>query len=107
MKQLAMAVLGVWLATASAAQADFGKVKSPTPKFDGTGGSRPASRATPNYGVPAPAPYKPYTPPAQMKSPAAPGNTDGGELFKPYKPTSIYGAPAGRKTGQPKSYFDR
>jgi hypothetical protein len=106
MRQLAIAVLGISLVTASAAQADFGKVKSPTRSLGGTGGPLPASKAPPNYGVPAPKPYKPYTPPAQMKSPTPPGNTDGGKLFKPYKPTSIYGPPTGSKAAKPKSYFD-
>jgi hypothetical protein len=116
MRQLAIAVLGISLATAATAQAQGlgGTTKPPgVGSFASPYGSttaKPAARAAPNYGVPAPEPYKRYTPPAQMKSPAPTGSTDGGEFFKPYKPyqpKSLFGPPNEPKAPKRKSLYDR
>ena len=112
MRRLAIAILSFGLATAAGteAQACFGGQKTPprTGHFGGSGGSPPAARPTPDYGVPAPQPYKPHAAPAAPKSP---GVTDGGEGFKPYEPYkpfkggSVYSEPT--KPAKPKSLFDR
>ncbi len=115
MRQLTIAVLGLSLMTASAAQAQglVGTKKPPGVGFASPYGSPAAgsaSRAAPNYGLPAPRSYKPYTPPAQMKSPAPSGSTDGGEFFKPYKPyqpKSLFGPPNEPKAPKRKSLYDR
>jgi hypothetical protein len=109
MRRLLIALIGLSIASAASAQ-DY----MHQPKAGGTlfGQKPPAQKAspdaTPNYGVPAPQPYKPHAPPAAPKSP---GNTDGGQGFKPFKGSSTYSDRGGldpyKKPAKPKSLYDR
>ena len=71
----------------------FAPHKSPPAKIDG-GAFAP---------LPGSEPYKPHATPTMAKSP---GNTDGGEGFKPFKPSSIYSSSSASKTTKPKSIYD-
>ena len=102
MRRLAILVLGFSLAAASAqAQTShpstygtFAPNKSPPKPISG-GTFAP---------FPAPEPYRAHTPPPAPKSP---GNTDGGEPFKPFKGSSTYSGPGTFKPAKPKSIYDR
>ena len=92
MRQLAI-VVGFSLAAASAqAQSHpstygtFAPNKSPPKSI--TGGTFAP--------LPGPEPYRAHAPPAAPKSP---GNTDGGEAFKPFKGSSTYSSPSHNNSG--------
>jgi hypothetical protein len=114
MRQLAIAVLALCMATAASAQ-DY----MHQPKAGGTlfGQKPPAQKASPGFaGSTASTPYQPYQPPAYQphatpKPPASPGDTDGGEGFKPFKGSSVYSDRGGldpyKKPAKPKSIYDR
>jgi hypothetical protein len=109
MRQLAIAVLVLSMATAASAQDLMHQ-----PKAGGTlfGQKPPAQKASPGFagsGVYTPVqPYQPpaYKPYAAPAAPKSPGNTDGGEPFKPFRGSSTYSDPY-KKPAKPKSIYDR
>jgi len=113
MRQLAIAVLAIGLATTTAAQAQTGFGASHPAGF---GPSRPSGFVPPpksaarpaasGFGPAAPQSYKPHAAPSTLNPP---GNTDGGKPFKPFKGTSTYEGPGAFKPYKPpkmKSVYD-
>ena len=110
MRQLAIAVLGFWLAAASAQAQDhpstygsFAPNMTP-PKHIGSGTFAPLN---------APEPYRAHAAPrATISTPASPkliGSTEsfgGGKPYKPFRATSVYDAPKPSKPVKPKSVYD-
>jgi hypothetical protein len=118
MRQLAIAVLGVWLAMAAAAHAggEFGDQKKSAAKggfaspFDS-----PAMRPPPGFGAAPSQSYKPHSASGSLKPIDNTGSTSstqsigGAAPFKPFKGTSTYDGPGAfkpYKPAKPKSVYD-
>ena len=109
MRQLAIAVLAIALATATVAQAGdaFGSRKAPAKDPFASPFDSSALRPPPGFGAPATPAYKPHAAPSSLNPP---GNTDGGKPFKPFKGTSTYEGPGAFKPYKPpkmKSVYDQ
>ena len=114
MRQLAIAILGIWLATAATAHAggDFGKLKKAPAGVAAAPFDSSALRPSPGFGAPksyapsSPSSFSTPTPPKPIGSMESFG---GGKPFKPFKGTSTYEGPGAFKPYKPpkmKSVYD-
>lgn len=104
MRQLAIAVLGLWLATSAVAHAENGFTPREKRSFTPGGASfKPAPAwpaAPPGFGATAPKSHAPREF-APIQSPVSPKPVGGPQTFKPFKGTSTYDGPSAVKPYKP------